>query len=244
MGTAFFTELRLLSRNPQLVVSLVLLPVLFVGLLSEAAAPIWPTSNPYQSTIPAYTIMFAFYGGAFASEAFFRERMWGNWPRLLSLPVSRWGVSAGKLLATTSVVLAIQLLLFGLGAVVLDIRLGNVAGLVLVLAVTSVAATSLGPFLAGVADSQLTIDQISNVLVLGLAGLGGAIVPSERLPDVLQPLVPLTPQYWALKGITEATEGAPPLELLPVFLALGAFTLVAYGGAAFTFRWSRMTESV
>jgi len=64
MGTAFLTELRLLSRNPQLVVSLVLLPVLFVGLLSEAAAPIWPTSNPYQSTIPAYTIMFCVLRGS------------------------------------------------------------------------------------------------------------------------------------------------------------------------------------
>lgn len=244
MGTASLTELRLLVRNPQLVITLVVLPLLFIGLLSEAGAPVWPTSNPYQSTVPAYTVMFAFYGGAFAAEAFFRERMWSNWPRLLSLPVSRWSISAGKLLATTSVVLVIQLLLFGFGVVVLDIRLGNVIGLVVVLAATSVAATSLGPFLAGVGDSQLTIDQVSNVMVLGMAGLGGAIVPSERLPEVLQPLVPLTPQYWALQGITKATEGSSLVELLPVVAALCAFTLVAYGAAAFTFRWSRMTESV
>lgn len=244
MGTAFTTELRLLARNPQLVVSLVLLPLLFVALLSEAGAPIWPTSNPYQSTIPAYSVMFAFYGGAFASDAFFRERQWGNWPRLLSLPVSRWAVAAGKLLATTTVVLVIQLLLFTFGALVLDVQLGNLASLVLVLAATSLAATSLGPFLAGVADSQLTIDQISNVVVLGLAGLGGAIVPSDRLPAVLQPLVPLTPQYWALRGIGDATDGAAPAEVVPSLLALALFALVAYGAACCTFRWARMTEAV
>ena len=244
MGTAYFTELKLLSRNPQLVVSLVLLPLLFIGLLSQAGAPIWPTSNPYQSTVPSYTIMFAFYGGSFASDAFFRERQWGNWPRLLSLPVSRYGIAAGKLLATTTVVLCIEVLLFAFGALVLDVRLGNLVSLLLVLAATAIAATSLGPLFAAVADSQLTIDQLSNVVVLGLAGLGGAIVPSDRLPDVLQPFVPLTPQYWALRGITDATGGAVPFDVLPSVLALAIFGLVAYGAAAVTFRWARMTESV
>lgn len=53
-----------------------------------------------------------------------------------------------------------------------------------------------------------------------------------------------TPRYWAIEGLAKATDGAPVTEVLSIVAALCAFTLGAYGAAATTSRWARVTESV
>ncbi|MBI2170074.1 MAG: ABC transporter permease [Actinobacteria bacterium] len=245
MLTAALVELRVSLRNPQLLVVLVAIPLTLVAVLSTALDPIYPTDNPYQSTIPGFAVMFAFYGMAFAADGFLREREWGNWARLLSLPVDRWRIVLGKALAPVAVV-SIQLaLLLGLGSFAYGVHLGAPVPLTALLLATAVAGCAPGLALASWVRSRVELDQLSNLLVIGMASVGGAIVPATRLPGALARLAPLTPQYWALDGFDRVmNQGAGLAEIGAPLAALLGFAVGVHALSHRAVRWHRLLDPV
>ena len=126
MWTAMTTELKIRVRDLQTVVILFVLPAILVLILSKALAPLYPeTDNPFQRTLPGFTLLFAFLGMTYAADALFRERSAGNWPRLLSLPIPRWKLVLGKSLAPLLIIVLQIVVLFAVGAVAYDVQLGD-----------------------------------------------------------------------------------------------------------------------
>lgn len=242
MLTAALVELRIYRRNPELLM-LVLLPIILITILTRALEPVLPGGNPYQSTVVGFALMFAFYGMSWTADAIFRDRVWGNWPRLLSLPVSRWRILAGKVIGPLSLVTFQIGSLVVFGALVYDVRLGSIPSLVVMVVLSALAASSLGLLLASFGRTQVELNQISNVAVLALASIGGAIAPVSRLPSPLRHLAPATPHYWALKGFRTAMAGHGGLaDLAGPVLYLVVFTLAAFVLGVAAFRFDRMTQ--
>lgn len=243
MIAAALVEIRIYLRNPQLVVLLVAIPLTLVAVLSRALGPVYGGGNPYQSTVPGFTVMFAFFGTAFAADAFLREREWGNWPRLLSLPIDRRRLVAGKSLAPLLVVSAQLVLLLTVGTVAYDLHLGSPFALALMVAATAAAGCAPGLLLAAVVRSRIELDQLANVFVVGLGSIGGAVVPVERMPALLRFLAPATPQYWALHGFERVMGGHGGLpDIVGPLMFLSAFAFAAHLLGGLLFGADRMME--
>lgn len=242
MWTALTTELKIRVRDLQTLVLLFVLPAMLVLLLSKALAPLYPGNNPYERTLPGFTLLFAFFGMTYAADGLFRERAAGNWPRLLSLPIPRWKLVLGKALAPALIIVVQITLLFVVGAVAYDVRLGDALPFAALTVSTAVAATSVGVLLAGRARSHVEVEQLANILVLTSASLGGCLVPVARLPGVLRNVAPATPHYWALDGFTNAMASNGRV-LVPIF-ALAGFSILMLALGALTFRFDRMLQPV
>jgi ABC-2 type transport system permease protein len=82
-------------------------------------------------------------------------------------------------------------------------------------------------------------EQASSVGVfagLGLAAVGGSMVPPEVFPDVMQVISRFTPHRWALDGLREAVAGAGPADVLPQLGVLAAFAAAFLGLATWRLR--------
>lgn len=242
MLTAVRTQVRIYSRNPQLAL-LFVLPAMLVAIMTPALAAVLPEGNPYQVTVPAFALFFAFFGMTFAASAFFQERIWGNWPRLLSLATPRLAIVAGKTLAPVLVIVAQMSVLMVFGALVWHIQLGNPFALLLVIVLVAACSASLGMVLSTIARTQNDLNQLGNILVITLAAFGGSITPEHTLPSPVQAISPFTPHHWALEGFHNVMVGTDPLrDMLVPCLVLAAWILAAQGLGWWRFRFERMIE--
>jgi len=176
---------------------------------------------------------------AFASVAIATgfERRYGVLKRLGASPLPRSGLIAGKV-AAVLIVQAGQLVLvsataFGLGW---QPRGGAAAvPAVLVLLILGTAAlVALGLLLSGTLRAEATLATANLVFLLLLAG-GGVVVPLERYPEGVRPLLELTPTGALAEGLREALGGAP-FDLRHAVVLLG-WALLAGAGTARTFQW-------
>jgi ABC-2 type transport system permease protein len=227
-------EVQLQRRDPTALVILFFAPLVLIVFLSDALAP-GEAARPYDESVPRFTIMFALFAAGFTAMGFHRERTWGTWDRLLSLPTGRRHVVLGKTAPIVGIVV-IQgvVLLFG-GALVFGIPVHNPAMLIVGSALTGATAAALGLVIAVVATTDQQIQQLNNVLALLLGALGGALAPLSAMPGWAQTVAPAVPQYWAVDLLTGAMAGgAPPSRLL---LDAGVLCLFIAGLCSVALPW-------
>jgi ABC-2 type transport system permease protein len=83
----------------------------------------------------------------------------------------------------------------------------NWAGLVVVLAATAAAMSSIGIATAAAVMVIKRGQSISAVIIFGMGFLGGAVFPVSVLPDWLQPLASVVPTRPAFDGLRAALYG-------------------------------------
>jgi ABC-2 type transport system permease protein len=181
----------------------------------------------FAQTSPGVGVMFTMFFIAYGGAAILLEREQGTLRRLLTMPVSKTAILAGKVLGVfiaggiqfTIMVLAGQFL-FGV----------DWGGEPLALAVMIVAfvlcITCFSMLLAALARSYAQIDALSTLIILPLAALGGAMWPIEIVPPFMQQIALLLPTGWAMRGFHDIiTRGLGLADVLPeagVLLAFGA----------------------
>ncbi len=164
------------------------------------------------------------------------ERRYGVLERLACTPLGRTGLLAGKALATTAVVLGQLVILSGL-ALVLGWRpvwtLPSFLTAVLAIVLAGAVFAGLALALAGRLRAELTLAVANLIYVVLLAG-GGLVVPLERYPAVLQPVIMVLPTAALGEGLRAAASGVAlgwPLLVLAVWGGIAA--VLAWRG----FRW-------
>lgn len=237
------TEGRLLRGDPVPVAILVGMPVILMVLLSSAlgatlAAEGHPGAPGSAQTVPGMACVFAFFIVGIVGFAVFREHGWRTWPRLRAAGLDGPDLLVGKLALPAALLVAQHVVLFGFGAVFLDLE---VAGPWLGVALVALAY-GLMVLLAGLAAVAVfsTVQQVNAVTNLGAmvaGGLGGGFVPVDALPEWVQPIAPLSPVYWAMEGYTEVIlDGGGVGDVLAPLGVLAAFAAV-FGAVAL--RWLR-----
>jgi ABC-2 type transport system permease protein len=169
--------------------------------------------------------------------AFFAEHGWGTWDRLRATPATSLDIVVGKALPRVAVGIIEFVVVLGAGVVLFDL---SVQGAPLALAPLVVAFTVCLVML-GVAATALsrTAQQASAFAFTGMVlfgAIGGAFVPFGVLPHWAQTIAPVTPTYWAMRGMRSVVlDGngiggvlAPTAVLVGMSALFGAIALVRF----------------
>lgn len=220
--------MREVAENPQLTEEQ--MPAIRLEKVSPTNAALRATPNTYQQTIPGYTVMFVFFIITALTASIRSERVNGTFRRILSMPVGRGELLAGKMLASMVIGVAQVLLLFAVGALVFKLGLGNspLAFLVLTIALVACAAA------LGLAASTTRIMGAGLAAPLVIAALlGGCMFPPDLMPPFLRALSYIVPHRWALHGYQNLLvrgqgfeQVAPQIAALLLFTALFFFFAV------------------
>jgi ABC-2 type transport system permease protein len=198
-----------LRRDPTPLVVLIAMPLLL--------APIYRTAfrgalvlggHPHASgddyAIPAQLVMFGFFLAPYTGFLFFRDRMWGTWTRLRASPATGLEIVFGKAFPMVVVGVCQALVLLVFGSAVLDLHLhGELPSLLALVVAYAIVCVAIGVALAA---ALRTVEQLNAFGFLGatlLAAIGGALVPLATLPHWIRHVAPITPQYWAMRGVSD-----------------------------------------
>lgn len=208
-GAIVRNELRLVRRTPIVVVMLLLMPLVVTSILKstmEASLRAGGATgvNGSEQVVPGQALLFGFFLCAFIGLTFMREHGWETWVRLRASRASHGAVIVGKCLPWTVVGLFQMVFLFGFGALVFGLDLPGGSGLlgmaaIIVCWVSFVTAFSVA--MVALLPSIQLINSVANLGALLFASLGGALVPSDRLPAWAAAIGKVTPTYWAMDGL-------------------------------------------
>ncbi len=204
----------------------------------EGAGVLKRGSARYQTLVPSYTVMFAFFLVLTAGWLFVTERRQGTLVRLRAAPLSRGQILLGKTLPIFALALVQGLFLMGAGWLVFGMSWGgHPVWLVAVVACTAFAATGLALLVAGVARTETQVAVYGTLLVLVLAGVSGCLMPRALMPESMQQISRVTPHAWALDAYAQLLVNPQP-ELAVVATACAA--LLGFGLLFGALAWWRL----
>ena len=186
----------------------------------------------YQTLVPAFMVMFAFFLINIMASSFINERKLGTLRRLQTSPISAIELLWGKTIPFLLVSIAQSLLLFASGKLMFGMSWGTYPWMLLpVILTTSASAAGLGLLLATVVRTESQVSSYSTFLVIVLAGISGCYMPRAWLPQMMQDASLATPHAWALIAYQELlTHEQPQMGL--VLECCGVLAL--FGIACFT----------
>ncbi len=201
--------------------------------------------NPVQQNTPAWALFGMFFTAIAIGGSILRERQSGIWPRLATLPVSPLLLFGGKVLAYL-LICCCQFTLIGLIGALLFPRLGlpaftiapHPAGVLLVVLCAGLAACSYG-ILLGIACT--TYEQTSTVgatSVVAASAIGGVMVPTHAMPEVMRQLSVISPLNWGLSASNDLLLRGLPLDAVMDDLA----RLLTFAAACVLIAW-RLTRT-
>ena len=164
----------------------------------------------------------------FTASAIVRERERGNLELLITTPVTRGQLMAGKLLPYVVIGLIQTTLILLLGYWLFDVPVaGSLVDLYLGALLFIAASLSLGLFLSTVAQTQFQAIQMAFVMMLPSILMSGFMFPFEGMPAVAQGIaqvLPLTHFNEIIRGIV--LRGAGLADMKPEVAKLVAFLAV------------------
>jgi len=238
VGVIVAHELRIARRDPLSLLVLIVFPVITIAFLKPAFRPALvasghPHANGAEQVVPGQAAMAAFFLVALVTFAFFSEHGWNTWDRLRASQATSLEIVLGKAVprVATGVVQLVVLLSAGVLVFGLHIR-GNALALAPLMIAFCVCLVLLGVCVTALCR---TAQQASSFAYLGMVlfgAIGGAFVPFNLLPGWAQTIAPVTPTYWAMRGMRSVILDGRSLTgvLLPaaVLVGMGAvFTAVA-----------------
>lgn len=182
-------------------------------------------------------ILFMFLTGLTGSAALIQSRRYGVTRRMLGTPTSAFTVVAGEGLGRFAVVLIQGLYIIIATTLMFQIDWGNFLGAAAIIlafgAVGAGAAMLFGTLFRN--DQQAT--GIGVITGLGLAALGGCMVPIELFPPAMETVARFTPHAWALDAFAELQRRDGTLvDILPQLGVILAFAALLIGLATWRMR--------
>jgi ABC-2 type transport system permease protein len=188
-----------------------------------------------EQNVPAYTIFGVFFIVLTLASSFIQEKKEGTFQRILSAPLSKSSLLAGKLLPYFFVNLVQIALMFAVGVIFFGMKLGNLPALVLVSIALALAANGLGLLVASLGKTEAQVNSLSVFLAITLGALGGMMVPAYIMPGFMKTLSLFTPHAWALAGYQGViVRGLGVSQILP---EVGV--LMVFAGSFFVLALSR-----
>jgi ABC-2 type transport system permease protein len=227
------TEVQLLVRNGEQLLLALAIPLLVLT-IGGIVGGRWGELAVLAPSVLALAVWSSAFTSVAISTGF--ERRYGVLERLVTTPLRKSGLLAGKALGIVAVV-SFQLVVITAAGLYIGWRpafsasSGAVAVLLVVLAVATFVNWALA--LGGRLRAELTLGLANLVYVLLLVG-GGLVIPVDRYPEAVQPIVQALPTGALGEGLRAAASGVVlgwPILVLLGWLAAGVLV------ARKVFRW-------
>jgi ABC-2 type transport system permease protein len=204
---------------------------------------IYPTGHeekkslgPVEQILPQMSVLFIFLFPMFLTAWIREEQENGLLRRLLSTPVGKSDLVAGKLIFGVLVCVVQMAVIFVLGILVSNSKghsvLFNVPGFVLLTLALAATSTSLGLMIAS--TNWPTTIALAPMLLGGV--LGGAVILPDYMPAFMQTFSFLMPQRYGVDGYLDLLgRGAGLAAVLPETGMLLLFTVIFAGFAIWRF---------
>lgn len=241
----FRQNVALLLRDPAPIVITSAMPLILIAFLKGTGAAVLRQqglsgTNGTEVVVPGQVVMWAFFGVAFLATAFFSEHRWGTWDRLRASAARPVEVLVGKMLPSALLVLVQMTVLFALGAALFGMRVtGSIAGLGLMIAVSTAFMTALAMLMVATLRTANQVMALVNLGAMVFAGIGGAFAPVEALPGWAQTIAPVSPAYWMIDGFRGVVlEGASLAATLRPAAVVLVMTIGVSAVALWRFRFT------
>jgi len=161
------------------------------------------SSNGFNQSVPGMGTMFVLFTILGGMAVLIRERQQWTIQRLIVMPVSRAQIIGGKIFAYFVLGMIQYAVVFAIGFF-FGMDFGNNFIAVLLVAMAfSLAGTSLTFALATMLRTEGQAGQLTTLLGLSLAALGGAWWPLEIVPEFMQIVGHFSPIAWAMDGFQD-----------------------------------------
>jgi ABC-2 type transport system permease protein len=195
-----------------------------------------PTAT--EQNVPAYTIFGVFFIVLTLASSFLQEKKDGTFQRILAAPLYKTALLIGKLLPYYLVNLIQIAMMFCIGVVVFGMKLGHLPALVIVSLALAAAANGLGLLVAALGKTEPQVNGLSVLLAITLSALGGMMVPTFIMPNLMKTLSLFTPHAWALAGYHDIIiRGLGTREVLTEVAILMGFASFFFVIALWRFRF-------
>lgn len=196
-------------------------------------------------TIPGFTVLFVFLTAQTTALSIYNEKKVGSFRRLLAAPISKATMLVGKMLPNliTGILQIVVIFAFGVwGMQALGLKpvsLGNDPGaLTLTLLLLALCSTALGLVIAAVAHTEGQIGGLSNLVLWGMAFLGGCFMPLFLLERFLKQAPMVVPHYWAKRALENLmVRGLGLVDVSLELAVLGGFTLLFFAFGLWKFEF-------
>jgi ABC-2 type transport system permease protein len=163
--------------------------------------------NAVQHNVPAWTIFGMFFIVIAVVGNIMREKNEGTAFRLSSMPDSYLLMMNGKIIVYVIICFIQFLLMLGVGIFILplfglpslDLGVSPLAVLFLALC-TAFAATGFGVLMGTLSKSEQQGSMLGSLSILLLSAIGGVLVPTYVMPDIMRTISLISPLNWSLQG--------------------------------------------
>jgi ABC-2 type transport system permease protein len=221
-------------------------PVIAVSVESAQGVEAGPTLQVFFAYLfPGLTVMFIYFIVAMSGSSLLAEREAGTLRRLLTAPIPRGAILAGKMLAFMMLACAQVVVMFAVAALIFGTPLGrSPTGLIVLTLVVAFNATALGMLVASISKTSKQADSLGVILAFVLAGIGGALAigqtPFYRQGGMVGFISSLTPQNHAVEGFYQLMgENASFVQVLPQIGILLGMGLLFFLIALWKFRFDK-----
>lgn len=169
-------------------------------------------------------MLFMFLTSLAGSAALIQTRQWGVARRMLSTPTSTGTIVAGEVFGRFNVALVQGLYIVAGTFLLFRVDWGDPLGAAAIVVLFALVGAAAGILAGAVFSNDAQAGGVGVLLGLGVAALGGSMVPIEIFPAGMQTVAKFTPHAWAIDGFAEMVRrDGGFVDVLPNLGVLAAF---------------------
>lgn len=181
-------------------------------------------------------LVFMFAGATLTSSTILSDKMMRTYQRMRTSPMRKIEYISGNVLASLTInVVQIGIILLLSKTFLLKFYTSSWIVFVILLAFSAVAV-GLGLLIASVAKSSSQAGQFGNLIILPTCMLSGCFWPAYLMPEIMQNIAKIFPQWWILKSFSDLQEGKTFVDILPYLGVVVGIAIILFAVALFNMR--------
>ncbi|MDZ7677592.1 MAG: ABC transporter permease [Acidimicrobiales bacterium] len=186
----------------------------------------------YDIGAASQLVLFIFLTSLTGSAAIIQSRRLGVTTRMLSTPTSLSTIIGGEGVARFAIAVLQGVYIMVATVVLFDVNWGSLVASATILAAFATVGAAAAMLSGALFDNDEQASGIAVITGLGLAALGGAMLPVELFSDTMVTIAKVIPHYWALDAFAEVVRhGGSVADIVPQLAVLLGFA-AAIGTAA------------
>jgi ABC-2 type transport system permease protein len=181
-------------------------------------------------------VLFIFLTSLTGASQLILSRTLGVSRRMLSTSTPMPAILLGEALGRFGVALFQGLFIVAATALIFGVEWGNPIGSAALIVAFCLVGAGIAMLIGAVANNAEQASSIGVFAGLGIAALGGSMIPPEIFPPVMNAISWLTPHRWALEGFRELIAGGGALSVWPQVAVLLGFAAVLLALATWRLR--------